>query len=206
MPSEMLSGAVAALLHLADVAPTPWKNGGGRTRELCVFPPDSDLASFAWRVSIAEVDADGAFSAFAGIDRTIVLLDGPGFRMHVEGAGDQAGHDLRERFVPFAFAGEAAVSVALHGGATRDFNLMVRRSEADGQVALVTASGRLPADTVLLYVAQGGVELVDADGASLRLDAGTAARLRAACVPPELRCDKETVAIAVRIALRMQEN
>jgi environmental stress-induced protein Ves len=204
MPSETPPRAAAALLRLEEVAPTPWKNGGGRTRELCVFPPDSDLASFAWRVSIAEVDADGAFSAFAGIDRTIVLLDGPGFRMHMEGAGDQAGHDLSERFVPFAFAGEAAVTVALHGGATRDFNLMVRRSEADGRVAIVTASGRLPDDTVLLYVAQGGLELVDADGASLRLDAGMAVRLRAACASPEVRCDKETVAIAVRIVLRMQ--
>ena len=198
----MAPDAIAALLHLEELAPMPWKNNGGRTRELCVFPPDSDLASFVWRVSIADVDADGAFSAFTGIDRTIALLDGPGFRMHMDGsdsgdAHDQ--HDLCEPFAPFRFAGEAAVAVTLHGGATRDFNLMVRRSDAGGELAIVTASGKLPADTVLLFAAQGSVTLTAADGASHRLDTGAAARFRDGCALPDIRCDAAAVAIAVRI-------
>jgi len=198
----MVPDAIAALLHLKELVPMPWKNKGGRTRELYVFPPDSDLTSFVWRASIADVDADGAFSVFPGIDRTIVLLDGPGLRMHMDAAGDQAAHDLCAPFAPFRFAGEAAVAVTLHGGATRDFNLMVRRSDAAGELAIVTASGQLPSDTALLFVAQGSVALTDAVGASHCLEAGAAARFLDDCTLPDIQCDVATVAIAVRILRR----
>jgi environmental stress-induced protein Ves len=202
----MLSEAIAGVLQLDEVVPMPWKNKGGRTRELCVFPPASDLASFVWRASIADVDADGAFSAFDGIDRTIVLLDGPGFRMHVNTAGTRTVHDLSEPFAPFRFTGEAAVAVALHGGATRDFNLMVRRSRAEGALAVLTASGPLPADTVLLHVAQGSVRLHSAEraeGAAERLAAGATVLFRDGSVLPQLQCERGAAVIAVRIAFHV---
>lgn len=41
---------------------TPWKNGGGETREIVSVPsPD---APFLWRASIATLQSDGPFSAF----------------------------------------------------------------------------------------------------------------------------------------------
>jgi environmental stress-induced protein Ves len=63
-----------------DYARMPWKNGGGQTTEIAVSAGAS-LADFDWRVSIAEINADGPFSAFAGVDRTLVLLSGAGVRL-----------------------------------------------------------------------------------------------------------------------------
>ena len=142
----------------AALAAVPWKNGGGLTRELAVFPPGSGYDSFIWRASIAELHAPGAFSRFAGIDRQIALLDGNGFTMTLD---DNHIHALTTPFAPFAFAGEAQVHAELHGGASRDFNLMVRRTHASGELAVWRGALRqaVPADTVLLYMARGAARL-----------------------------------------------
>ena len=140
----------------------------GTTHEIAVQPSKSNAADYLWRVSVAEVNSAAPFSAFPGIDRHIVLLDGAGFTMTLDGERE---HALDTPFVPFAFAGEASVGVALINGATRDFNLMVRRAEARGDVAVLRESGTHPIDptTVLVYVAQGAVDT--RDGALLAGDA-----------------------------------
>ena len=51
---------------LSDVKASPWKNGGGVTREIAkgaAAGPDDD---WGWRISIAEVERDGPFSTFPG--------------------------------------------------------------------------------------------------------------------------------------------
>jgi environmental stress-induced protein Ves len=111
---------VSTVLRGADLPVTPWRNGGGSTREVAAHPPGA--ADFTWRVSLADVAAPGPFSAFDGVDRTIVLLAGPA--MQVEVAGDR--HDLF-RHVPFAFDGGAPTSCAVPGGPTHDLNVMTRR-------------------------------------------------------------------------------
>ena len=135
----------------------PWKNGRGRTREIAARTSAS-MDGFTWRVSIAEVDSDAPFSCFPGIDRHIVLLDGDGFVMHLDGLRQ---HALTALFEPFAFPGEADVQVRLLGGATRDFNLMVRRSAGRGELMVWSRPGmqRLPASTVLMHVATGSVRI-----------------------------------------------
>ena len=54
---------------LAAIAPTPWKNGGGATRELACWPPGAGIDAFDWRVSVASVAASGPFLAYPGVDR-----------------------------------------------------------------------------------------------------------------------------------------
>lgn len=59
-----------------DAVPAvPWRNGGGVTRELARSPA-STSQEWAWRVSIAEIDRSGPFSAFDGYTRLQVLLAG----------------------------------------------------------------------------------------------------------------------------------
>ena len=48
---------------------TPWKNGGGLTREVAAFPANASMADFDWRISIADVAAAGPFSRFENVDR-----------------------------------------------------------------------------------------------------------------------------------------
>lgn len=108
------------VVRLADCAFVPWRNGGGRTRELLAWP-----RADAWlvRVSVAAIEADGPFSPFPGIDRCFAVLEGAGVELALPtgmarlGPSDDA----------FFFAGEAAPGCRLIEGPTRDLNLMARR-------------------------------------------------------------------------------
>ncbi len=124
------------LLQPADYVRMPWKDGGGQTTEIASHPPGATLAGFDWRVSIADVATDGPFSSFAGVDRTLVLLAGAGMRL----AGASHATELRAPYEPYAFSGEDATSCALVDGPVRDFNLMVRRVRARGEVVVVRAA------------------------------------------------------------------
>ena len=127
----------------------PWKNGGGSTAEIAVEPAGGDLAQgFDWRLSIATVERDGPFSAFAGYDRTIMLIEGAG--MLLDFGGGRATR-IAERFRPFDFAGEDAVECRLLGGPIRDFNLMLRRASHAGEVHVVEL-----ADEPLALATDGG--------------------------------------------------
>jgi environmental stress-induced protein Ves len=150
------------IIRAADTKTQPWKNGMGTTREIARFPTDAGNDDFQWRVSVAEVNSAAPFSAFPGIDRQIALLDGEGFTMTLDG---QHTHALTTPFAPFAFAGEAHVDVAMAGGATRDFNLMVRRAWGKGHVHVQTQAGSYVPDPscVLVYVARGTVTSIDGD-------------------------------------------
>ncbi|WP_329742307.1 HutD family protein [Dyella sp. A6] len=142
------------IIRSHDRPATPWKNGQGRTRELATCPPGADMDSFQWRVSVAEVDSAAPFSTFPGVDRCIVLLDGAGFIMTLD---DERQHALLTPFVPFAFPGEAKVSVTLAGGATRDFNLMLRRHAVRGSVEVWRDADPhvVDATVALVYCAHG---------------------------------------------------
>ncbi|MBY4870106.1 HutD family protein [Burkholderia sp. Bp9017] len=157
----------ATMIRAADLVASPWKNGGGVTREIGAFPPGAALDTFAWRVSVADVGAAGPFSRFDGIDRTLVLLSGAGMTL-AEAGGVK--HVLDVPLARADFAGEAAIDATLHDGATRDFNLMTRRSAARGSVDVwPEGTHRVErADTVLLFCATGAVG-VEIDGAHYAL-------------------------------------
>jgi environmental stress-induced protein Ves len=148
------------IVRAADMKPQPWKNGMGVTREIARFPVDAGSDDFIWRISVAEVNSAAPFSTFPGIDRQIVLLDGDGFTMTLDGRQQ---HALTTPLEPFAFAGEAQVDVAMAGGATRDFNLMVRRAAASGRVEVITRPGShvMPPDGILVYLARGTADTLD---------------------------------------------
>lgn len=135
----------------AQLLATPWKNGGGVTREIVRIPLGADMESFDWRVSIAEISADGEFSRFPGVDRVIVLLEGDGVHM------DSVDHRLDTPLVPFSFSGEQPITARLLGGTSTDFNVMTRRSAARAEVRVVRAEETLAeCDAGVLFAARGG--------------------------------------------------
>ena len=152
----------------AQLPTMPWKNGGGVTREIACLPAGSSVQDFHWRLSIAEIAASGPFSAFAGIDRVITLLEGDGVRLHSASAGID--HLLNVPLVPFAFSGDVALDCDLLGSACQDFNVMVRRSFGTPQVALQTQVWKLPAHGSLL-VRHGQWRITYADGSQHLFDA-----------------------------------
>ena len=157
-----------SIIRLRDCPAVPWKNGMGCTRELAVYPMGASMEDFVWRVSVAEVDSAAPFSAFDGVDRYIALLEGAGFTMTLD---DGRSHALTTPFAPFAFAGESKVTIALRGGATRDLNLMLRRSKARGELVTWEDPGRQVVDdaVALIYCARGHVDTSDG-----RMQAGDA--------------------------------
>jgi environmental stress-induced protein Ves len=157
------------VLRAAGYRRMRWKNGGGWTSELAAFPGGAHAAAFDWRISIAEVDSDGAFSLFAGCDRHIALLDGIGMELRFD---DGAALRLDQRLRFAMFAGEAAVHGRLLSGPVRDFNVIVQREAFAAEVLhrpLVGPMLFLPDARVTWFVhlAGGQASVKDVEGAQL---------------------------------------
>jgi hypothetical protein len=101
------------------VAPQPWQNGGGLTRELLAWPAGAD---WQCRISVADIEADGPFSAFPGVERWFTVLKGAGVELTVDGQA----HRLTRTSAPLCFDGAAVTRCRLLDGPTRDLNLMLR--------------------------------------------------------------------------------
>lgn len=138
------------VVQLDDVAPTPWRNGGGTTQVLLAWPAEGE-----WRVriSVAQIASDGPFSRFVGAERWFAVLDGAGVKLTV-GGGAQI---LTPQSEPFRFSGHADVDCSLVAGPTHDLNLMA----LPGQGRMVRAHdgyvGVAPARTLVAgYAPSGG--------------------------------------------------
>lgn len=142
------------LIRAADLQPIPWKNGGGTTREITIEPPGATFDTFLWRISMADVDQAGPFSAFAGIDRIIAVMQGGAMVLNDGNTG--ASHILRPA-QPFSFAGETPIHAELPDGPTQDFNLMWRRDAAQGHMTARRTIEHLSLDagTTVLHCAAG---------------------------------------------------
>jgi hypothetical protein len=151
--SDPISPPGIVLVPRAAQRRVRWKNDGGWTTELAVRPEGA--AEFAWRVSVAEVDADCTFSHFPGIDRSILVLAGAGFDLHVDG---EAPAHLRPGGPAHAFSGDGGATCTLVGGPTRDFNVMTRRGRlrhALTRSQAPTALERRHGLTWVVYVVDG---------------------------------------------------
>jgi environmental stress-induced protein Ves len=150
------------IIRAADCRTMPWKNGKGITTEIAVSPEGSSLSDFDWRVSMAQVGADGPFSSFAGLDRTLSVLTGHGIRLAFS---DGETVTLDATSAPFAFAADRAVDGLLIDGPIIDLNVMSRRGAWTHSVERVSGPGehRIAGEAVLLLVApQGGWSVDDA--------------------------------------------
>ena len=151
--------ATAERIALRRIEPRPWKNGCGLTREIALAPADA-MGEFDWRLSVAVVARDAPFSAFPGVDRSIVLLEGTGMLLRVGAAL----HRLERPFASLEFSGDEAVQAQLIEGATTDFNVMVRRGRWRAEVAELSPGTTMPADAGLLLCWHGGLQVHAPDG------------------------------------------
>ena len=151
------------VLRAADHKVMPWKNGGGSTTEVAVFPECAGIDDFGWRLSMATVMADGPFSTFAGIERTLAVLEGEGIALDVAGRGTLT---VTRDGAPVSFPGDAPTVGRLLGGPILDLNAMSRRGRfahrltryvVDGMAAL-DATG----DTNLLLARADGLTIAEA--------------------------------------------
>ncbi len=109
-------------LRCDQVEPQPWRNGGGRTRELLAWPRAQD---WQLRISVADIDRDGPFSPYPGVERWFAVLEGAGVALQFRAGAQRLDTDS----APLHFRGEDAPGCDLLDGPTRDLNLMARRGQ-----------------------------------------------------------------------------
>ncbi len=149
------------IVRAGDYRRMRWKNGLGETAEIAIAPPGATLERFAWRVSMARVEAAGSFSAFPGVDRTLTVLSGAGFQLAVDGLAAVA---LTPASAPFAFPGDRPAAATLLGEAVTDLNVMTRRDDWWHRVRELVPGERAPIDaaTALVVCAGGAARLTAA--------------------------------------------
>jgi len=140
-----------------------WKNGGGWTRTVA-SATDAD-GQLRWRVSVADIEAAGPFSAFAGLDRSAVMLRGG--RLRLQGDGQAWTFDGPGSLAQFP--GELALQCDAPDRPTRLWNVMVRRGVAQARLQLLreVATDLPAAPDLLVFVLQGRFDAVGVDGLSL---------------------------------------
>ena len=121
---------MALILRARERAAVPWKNGGGVTRTVAVHPPGSDLETFDWRVSIAEVRSSSPFSIFSGVERHMAVLRGR-LSLSIDGG---AALILTADSAPLSFAGDVPAHGVALAGAVTDLNVMTRRGRCSAQI------------------------------------------------------------------------
>ena len=163
-------------LSANDFIRLPWKNGGGETLQLAIWPPAAGLDDFDWRISCALLHQDGPFSRFDGVDRSLALVEGGVLHLRI---GEPRGAwpaeiDLRPGEGLAAFAGELPIEAQVSDAPLRDFNVMTRRDRlthrllpfhlhgealrGSGHCLLYLTDGQLCAGKIALYAG----ELLDA--------------------------------------------
>ena len=101
---------------------TPWKNGKGETTELAINDGGT-LESFDWRMSMAKVTENGAFSYFSGYLRNLILIEGNGILLQ----HDQSRIDKLEDPLSFAtFDGGCYTVATLPAGSIADINIITK--------------------------------------------------------------------------------
>jgi environmental stress-induced protein Ves len=171
-----------AHLRAGDFTRQPWKNGAGVTTQLALH---EEGERWVWRLSLAEVAQSGPFSDFAGYERTIMLVEGAGMELEVDGRATDA---LRLPYRPFVFDGGARTRCSLLSGPVKDLNLIVDRARAGASLDVIDTNRfrgtRLEARWTLAYALRGwtrvvadAVECTLAPGELLRLDGARGADL-----------------------------
>ncbi|MEB0001751.1 HutD family protein [Cryobacterium sp. RTC2.1] len=161
MPPEQRSDAVS---RASARVPVAWRNGGGWTSTVAVAPPAATMDDFDWRVSIATIAGDSAFSEFAGIDRYLVPLSAAGLDLTIDGTLQHI-----SQYEVCAFPGESLVSSTGSAESSDDLNLMLRRTAATGSLRVERLTDPLsvmpgPDESVLVVVLEGEVEIDGAPG------------------------------------------
>jgi environmental stress-induced protein Ves len=127
------------VLRSRDYLRTPWKNGGGETLQVAIWPPGATIDRFDWRISLSAVTSDGPFSTFPGVDRTLCLTGGTRIDLTVDGVSTAVIGPLGA----LRFAGDAHCFAHLPDGPISDLNVMSRRSAFDHSVRAVERGARI---------------------------------------------------------------
>jgi environmental stress-induced protein Ves len=154
----------------------PWANGRGTSYEIA--SDRSEAGEWTWRLAMAPVNEDGPFSRVECVNRSLAVVEGAGMLLSVDRKKLQC---LPMQVV--RFRGDAVTEAALTDGPIMDINLMVRRKEAEGEMAMVSDAGLL--NGVSIVVAVGGSAQVKSGDLIIELERHDSV----------LECDADTISL-----------
>lgn len=147
------------LIPGSSLTETPWKNGGGSTKEIAIHPLKSSFekSDFTWRLSTAEVKQPGNFSIFPDFERLLTIVKGE--ELVLEFA------DLRKSLkqgTVVKFHGEEEIACLLPQGPVTDLGLIFDPDQALTKMTLIELQGKprsfsLSAPTVFFFCMEGEV-------------------------------------------------
>lgn len=141
-----------SVLRVASLPVSRWQNGAGRKADL--------LTGDGWMIGFAWLDANAPFSNLPGMDRTITLVEGPGFTLDVAGQA----LPVATRFEPTRFDGGALTTCAI-AGPSRVLNAMTARARFRHTVSIVDRAGQIDPGTgpaCIVVALDGTVTMGDA--------------------------------------------
>lgn len=144
------------IIRFAELVEVPWRNGGGITREIASAHEGGVLL---WRVSMADVAVDGAFSDFNGLMRILTVIGGAGMHLVTPKVTLPALPG-----VPVRFDGGIPVNSVLLDGPLRDLNLFFAPDRISGSVVRITGPDQRFAaaggdQRRLLHCVSGNIEI-----------------------------------------------
>ena len=156
-----------------------WRNGLGWTREIHAGSL-SAREGWDWRLSIAEIEADGPYSAFPGVEREQVLLSGNGLALDF---GDGHERVLAPPHGRLRFRGDETVEARLRGSRVEVFNLMWQPGRVTPRLWHRPLVGSMllfvdPGAAWAVHLISGRATVLD-DGPAFALDMGDSALLAA---------------------------
>jgi environmental stress-induced protein Ves len=154
----------------------PWANGRGTSYEIA--SDRNDAEEWTWRLAMAPVNEDGPFSRIECVNRFLAVVEGNGMLLSV----DRKKLQCRPMQV-VRFRGDAITDATLTDGPITDVNLMIRRKEADGEMAIVSEAGLLRGASIV--VAIGGSAQMQCGDSTIQLEPHDSM----------LDCDDETVSL-----------
>lgn len=155
----------------------PWKNGRGVTLEIARQPATGE--EFAWRLSLAQIDADCDFSAYPGYRRALVLVTGDRLQLRFKGHGSCS---LGPATRGTRFQGDWQTHCSVPQGCCTDLSLIVRNGSAARPACILRAPMLLRVGSSRRVVVAGGLH-----GALFALDGSVAVTQSTGVRPRSLR-------------------
>jgi environmental stress-induced protein Ves len=178
------------VIRYDELVETPWKNGGGVTREIATAQSSS---SFLWRLSMADVTEDGAFSDFAGVIRVLTVIKGGSVTLKYD-----TDALLATLWEPVQFDGASKIHATLNDGPLTDLNLMFDPKRCEGRVETLRGPHQkfleLKAQrTYAIHILAGGAKF----GPDLHLQTGDTLLLTSTTGQIDLRRDAACLLITI---------
>ncbi|MCC3265721.1 HutD family protein [Arthrobacter gengyunqii] len=154
------ANTAAPIIRFPELPSAPWGNNNGRVKDIA--------SGTGWRLSVASVDKPGAFTAFPGMDRITVPVEGELLVLTVDGAE----HGM-EKFRPFRYSGDVPAEAALPTGPVTVLNTFVDRNTTGAAVMVVELSKKNPQTLgpgQLLVLLHGSATATAAGGSATALE------------------------------------